>query len=134
VKQVEKHFDIIEIKDAAKINELYPVKPYLDNSKIIEFKTTLPGKWVRVHGPDNQIRHWMMKAEDIKELTANEIKDKFNIPNLPTEISQVNVPEGTTIRMGLVGPNIFGNASGGVQYEILIEKLPKEWFSKIGDL
>lgn len=101
------------------------------------FETIAAESFVRVHGHSNQARNWVMKATDIEGLTGPQISIKFNIPEVPTMLSKVEIPAGTKIRSGTVGPNTFGNSKGAVQFEIRMandEFVPSGWFTKIGDL
>lgn len=83
--------------------------------------------FARVHGDGNQARSWMMRAEDIKGLTPQQIKDKFALPDLPKYVSDVHVPAGTPIRVGEVGAQQGWGAGGGTQYELL-KRLPEAAF------
>jgi hypothetical protein len=38
------------------------------------------------------------------------------------------------MRTGVVGPNAFGRSKGAIQLEIQMDRVPPEWFTKIGDL
>jgi len=78
-----------------------------------------------------------VKEEAIKGLSPLEIQRKYSLPSVPTQITDVNIPPGTTIRRGLTNSNLGGNA-GAVQYEIVIATLEPEvlrkqiagWFSR----
>ena len=131
------NFKTTRIEDAAVINRGYPEPPYLAGSKVVEFETTAAESFVRVHGPNNQARNWIMRSSDIEGLTGAQIAQKFNIPEVPTMISRADIPSGTKIRTGVVGPNAFGGSQGAIQYELRMPNdsfVPSEWFTKIGDL
>jgi hypothetical protein len=135
------HFNVRKIEDAANINAKMIEKgmepAYKSGTKVIEFETSAAVSWVRVHGQANQARPWMMREVDIKDLSGKQIAEKFNIKDIPTMISRVDVPAGTTIRIGSVGRNSFGTAEGAIQYEIRMPNddfVPAEWFTKMGDL
>jgi hypothetical protein len=101
--------------------------PYTAGSEALEFTTTEATRFVRVHGPDNMARSWMMQASDVQGLTAQQIKDKFALPELPTLISDVSVPTGTRVRVGEVAPQDGWGAGGATQFELL-ERLPESAF------
>jgi hypothetical protein len=101
--------------------------PYTAGSEAVEFTTTETTRFVRVHGPDNMARSWMMQASDVQGLTAQQIKDKFALPELPTLISEVSVPNGTRVRVGEVAPQDGWGAGGATQFELL-ERLPESAF------
>jgi filamentous hemagglutinin len=65
----------------------------------------------------------MMREEAIKGLTAEQIQNKYSLPNKPTFISDVNVPAETRIRTGTVAAN-FGGGQGARQYQWINTKVP----------
>ncbi|TCV82883.1 two-partner secretion domain-containing protein [Sulfurirhabdus autotrophica] len=81
---------------------------------------------VRLEGTNSG--SWMMRPEDIEGLSAQQIKDKFALPALPSFVSDVRVPAGTRIRKGMVA--LPPEATGGdvVQYE-LFKRLPNDAIS-----
>ena len=128
------NFKTTRIEDAAVINRGYPEPPYLAGSKVVEFETTAAESFVRVHGSNNVARPWIMRQSDIEGLTASEIAAKFNIPEVPSQLSRVDIPSGVKIRTGIVGPNAFGNSKGAIQYEIRMPdnaRIPESWFQPI---
>ena len=90
--------------------------------------------FVRVHGELNQARSWMMRASDVEGLSANQIAEKFNLPEVPTRISRVDIPPGTPLRAGQVGRNIWGNSEGAIQFQIMVPKADEKWFHYLRDL
>ena len=135
------HFRQIKQRYASYLNGLADargVEPsYLAGTKVIEFETTQVDRWVRAHGPDNQAKHWLMRREDIKGLNATQIAKKYNMPKVPTTLSEVTIPKGTKMNVGQVGPNAFGNSAGSIQYEVIMpkgKKLPDTWFAEIRPL
>lgn len=66
-----------------------------------------------------------MQADEISGLSAEQIADKFALPEVPTHITSVRPPEGTRIRTGLVNPN-FGRPGGGTQFELL-DRITDGW-------
>lgn len=71
---------------------------------------------------------WMMKLEDIDGLTPQQIQDKFDLPEIPTHITDVNPPQGSKIRTGTVNSGNFGGNGGGTQFE-LRSTIPNESFT-----
>ena len=128
------NFKAFKIEEAAAVNAGFDQAPYLVGTKVIQFETTAGESFVRVHGPGNQARIWVLREADIAGLSASEIAAKFNIKDTPNQISRVNIPSGTKIRTGIVGPNAFGGSKGAIQFEIQMDRVPPEWFTKIGDL
>jgi hypothetical protein len=102
--------------------------PYAKGTTARDIVTTEDSKFVRVHGEGNQARSWMMREEDIKGLSADQIKDKFALPEKPAYVSDVNVPAGTKIRVGTVGAQEGWGRGGATQYE-LQQRLPQSAFT-----
>ncbi|MEW6516614.1 MAG: TadE family protein [candidate division FCPU426 bacterium] len=107
--------------------------PYAFNTEVKEIITGKEEKFVRVHGPNNQASSWIMRKEDIKGLSARQIKDKYALPEIPTQISEVKVPKGTKMRTGIAGPQEGWGKGGGVQYELQNE-IPDTNFKLIGKI
>jgi len=131
-------FKTIKIEDARDVNKAFFEAPYLEGTKVVEFETTVAETFVRVHGRDNVAGYWLMHEDDIRGLSAIEIAKKFNIPKVPTRLSKATIPKGTRIKTGVVGPNVFGNSRGSVQYEVKklsgSKPIPDFWFELIEDL
>ncbi|SFR97753.1 hypothetical protein SAMN05216559_1908 [Halomicrobium zhouii] len=93
--------------------------PYTEGSIVVEFETTEKMRFARVHGDSNQARSWMFRDRgEIEGLSPAEIKEKYSLPNEPTFVSDVEVPEGTSVRTGDVASN-FGGRQGATQFELL---------------
>ncbi len=130
-------FKLSKIDDAIAVNAKFGEPAYLRNTKVFDFFTQSQEKFVRVHGLDNQARPWIMRAEDIKGLSATEIAKKYNLPEIPQQISEVTLPANTRLKVGLVGPNKYGDSQGAVQYYIKMPEgidVPEPWFKMIGDI
>lgn len=93
--------------------------PYTSATEIVEFTTTANTRFVRVHGPDNMPRSWMMRSEDIAGLSPQQIQDKFALPSLPSLVSDVEVPAGTRVRVGEVAAQTGWGNGGATQFELL---------------
>lgn len=70
----------------------------------------------------------MMRKEDIEGLTAQQIKDKFALPELPKYVSDVHVPKGTRMVVGTVAEQKGWGRGGAIEYETKDVFLPKSAF------
>lgn len=61
--------------------------PYAEGTRARIIQLQRDRVLVRVHGEGNQPRSWMMRPEQIEGLTAQQIKDKFALPELPSYVS-----------------------------------------------
>ncbi len=92
--------------------------PYQRGTRVTEYTTVHSDQFVRVHGERNAARSWMMRREAVQGLSPEEIARKYSLPEIPTHISDVNVPAGTRVRTGRVADN-FGGNQGAIQYQWL---------------
>ena len=85
----------------------------------MELKTGQQTKFVRVYSDPNRYEgSWIMRAEDIQGLTAQQIRDKYALPATPTQICDVYVPSGQQIYVGIAGKiEGFGNGEG-IQFDL----------------
>ncbi|WP_157573144.1 hypothetical protein [Novosphingobium sp. AAP83] len=93
--------------------------PYAPGKPVKEIITDSDEAFVRVHGKDNQAGSWVMRKEDIEGLSPQQIKDKFALPDLPTQVSDVSVPAGTKLRVGEAGGLPPWGSGGGMQVEVM---------------
>lgn len=68
--------------------------PYEKGTRVTEYNTIEADQFVRVHGENNAARSWMMRREAIEGLSPQEIARKYSLPEVPTNISDINVPAG----------------------------------------
>jgi RHS repeat-associated protein len=116
-------------------NKSYPEPAYAKGTTVTEFRTSMKMKFVRVFNARNAgtnpsgAGRWMMKESEIQDLSGNQIKEDFALPgeNAPDQMVEVEVPEGTLMRVGYAGQNSFG-LGGGVQFEVM-EQIPASSFS-----
>ena len=59
-----------------------------------------------------------MRYSDIQGLTPAQIANKFALPYKPTHYCYVDVPPGTLMYSGKVGPNFGYNTNLGIQFEL----------------
>lgn len=114
--------------DAAAINKTFGQAPYDEAFDVIEGFTKQGETFVRVHGGSNKVSKWMMKASEIEGLSPQQIQDKFALPELSTHISNVNVPAGTNVRVGVAG-KVNGWGNGGGQQVELLQRLSEDAFT-----
>ena len=98
----------------------YKDSPYKDGqtAEIIELKE--PTRFVRTYDGINSGKagSWLMKYEDVKGLTAEQIADKFALPQVPKFICDAEIPAGTALRTGECNP-LYGWNGGGKQYDLM---------------
>ena len=81
----------------------------------------------------------MLRSDDIKGLTPEQIASMYALPQVPTHMADVTVPAGQTMRVSVandvkIRKGVGGNGGGGgVQFEVTSQ--PKDiaefrsWFS-----
>ena len=98
----------------------YTDSPYKEGqtAEIIELKE--PTRFVRTYDGMNSGKagSWVMKYEDVKGLTAEQIADKFALPQVPKFICDAEFPAGTALRTGECNP-LYGWNGGGKQYDLM---------------
>ncbi|HEY2973146.1 MAG TPA: PKD domain-containing protein [Pyrinomonadaceae bacterium] len=94
--------------------------PWPAGTQVTEITIFRSVKYVRVftEGQTKPVGAWVMEASEIQGLSMSQIQQKFALPFTPTNITTVDVPAGSTIRIGLAGPNSFG-PGGGMQVNIV---------------
>lgn len=135
-----KYFKITGIKTAEEINAVkfpnYPdTPPFQLKTHVIEFVTTEPVDMVRVHGANNQMRAWVMRKSSIQGLSPAQIQEKFALPNLPSEVTELRIPKNTPMLRGQLEYEWFDRDMGrvikrpeGVQY-FIDKEYDKSWIS-----
>lgn len=66
-------------------------------------------------------------------MTPKQIQERFQIPDLPTQISEIGVPKGIPVKAGIVSPDRLGNGGNVVQIE-LQTRLDMKWVERTEDL
>lgn len=106
---------------------------YLPGTQAYTYTTTTSDKFVRVYSAEggNQTGGWMMRESDIAGLSPAQIKDKFALLHMPSQITDVTIPPGQAMRASTAN-NIMGGSGGGVQFEIVVnrkEDINPGWFT-----
>jgi hypothetical protein len=106
----------------------YP--PYKVNSSVQDVLLERPTRLVRVHREHNQTGRWFARWEDVEGLSPTQIKYRFGLKYEPTYISDVYIPEGRKLRVGICEAQPqWGTRGDGVQFELLgREDLPSSAF------
>lgn len=103
------------------------IPPYKPETIVKEIELTEKTTFVRVYdnmpGGSSMYGSWMMQADDIFGLTPLEIQDKFALPNTPKYVCDVELEAGTHIRVGEVNPIDGWGKGGGIQYDLIGQKI-----------
>src|SRR5690606_27445962 len=114
--------------------------PFLSGSSILEITADEGAKFVRVFGGDSAQRGtWIMRAEDVTGLTPQQIASKYSLPQVPSQITDVQLPPGVKLEASVAGAispgasrGVFtgdNGGGGGVQFQIKYTgKFPLDWF------
>ena len=101
---------------------------YTPGTKVYRLIYDGDNNFVRVYGGNSlKSGRWFMSADDIAGLSAEQIRDKFSLPQTPTHICDVNIPQGVKIEISVAGRALEGSG-GGIQYRF-IENYNKLWFT-----
>ena len=115
----EKKVVTAESRNAVWQTRGYTNPPYKANTPVMELKTGQQTKFVRVYSDPNRYEgSWIMRAEDIQGLTAQQIRDKYALPATPTQICDVYVPSGQQIYVGIAGEIEGFGYGGGIQFDL----------------
>lgn len=92
----------------------YTDSPYKPNQKAQIIELTKEAKFVRTYDGKNSGKYgsWVMKYDDIKGLTPEQIADKFALPQVPKYMCDCTLPAGTKMRTGACNP-LYGWNGGG---------------------
>ena len=98
----------------------YTDSPYKEDQTANIIELTEDTKFVRTYDGENSgmAGSWVMKYDDVKGLSAEEIADKFALPQVPKYICDAEFPEGTAMRTGECNP-LYGWNGGGQQYDLM---------------
>ncbi len=104
----------------------YSDPPYKPNQKAQIIELTKDTKFVRTYDGKNSGMYgsWVMKYDDIKGLTPEQIADKFALPQVPKYMCDCTLPAGTQLRTGECNP-LYGWKGGGQQFDMMGARVGK---------
>ena len=132
---------IINIKDATTANADwadmgYDLPPVAAGTKVYNVEAG-NHKYARVfkEGVNKPKSPFILRADDIKGLSAVEIAEKYALPQIPDKIVYPKIPSDIPLEVSIVGPQeSWGTLGGDVQYAIKDVFLDDDWFTDIYDL
>jgi hypothetical protein len=118
------------ISDVAKAQGWYP--PYADGPGVRTFTTADDLSFVRVHTEEgNAPGGFLVRQDEIAHLGNDPaaIQNYLGLKDTPAYISNVTVPAGTRMQVGIIGPqpNFGLYTNSGMQYQLL-EQIPRSSF------
>lgn len=106
--------------------------PYAEETEVKLIELMEDTRFSRVYAGDvhgiGMYGTWMMKTEDLKGLSPEQVKEKYALPELPTNIVDVEVKAGTRLRMGVAGSVENWGSGGGIQFDTVGKRLDKKCF------
>lgn len=123
--RIEGKYRIVDKMSADKVNAEWKKRGYVDSpykegqhASIIEL--TNDTTFVRVYDKkkSGMKGSWVMRLEDIKGKTPEQIANEFALPQIPKFICDVKLPAGTKLRTGECNP-LYGHDGGGIQYDLM---------------
>lgn len=106
------------------------IPPFDAGTGVTLIRVTQAQQYVRFYNPtdpanpSNAVGSWMMRASEVRGLTAIQIRDKFALPALPTNIVQVVVPVNYALYTGIAAPIAGWGDGGGLQNRVMANKPP----------
>jgi len=102
---------LLQVPDGKVIN--YPSTPsYLNSSPADVVLTTAPIQLVRFFAGTSTVGSFVVGSNEVRGLTAQQLKDWLALPTLPTMQQIVEVPAGTCLLVGTAGPILNAQAPG----------------------
>ena len=134
-------YNIIDIEDAAHANADwadmgYDLPPIAENTKAYNVEAG-DYTYARVfkEGVNKPKSPFILRADDIKGLTASEISEKYALPHVPDKVVYPHIPSDTPLEVSIVGPQErWGTTGGDAQYAIKDALLDDDWFTDIHSL
>lgn len=134
-------YKIIDIEDAATANADwadmgYDLPPVAAGTKVYNVEAG-NHQYARVfkEGVNKPKSPFILRADDIKGLSAAEIAEKYALPQVPDKIVYPKIPSDTPLEVSIVGPQeSWGTLGGDAQYAIKDVFLDDDWFIDIHDL
>jgi len=136
----EKAHTANKINDWWKKEKNYENSPYKNELNVYEMTLEEDTTFVRVYDGDNshQAGNWFMRREDVEGLTPRQIQEKYALPQEPRYITEVIIPKGTNIRMGIANAVEGWGAGGGIQFDLMNQRIgtfinPRKIQERIGE-
>lgn len=131
----------IDIEDAFQANQDwadmgYNLPPVAENTKVYNVEAG-NYDYARVfkEGVNNARSPFILRADDIKGLSATEIAEKYALPQVPDSVVYPHIPSDTPLEVSIVGPQeSWGTIGGDAQYAIKDVLLDDDWFTDIHPL
>lgn len=103
----------------------YETPPYQSETFVPEIRLTQDSTFVRVYDGKTSLQRggWVMRADDISGLTPAQIQNKFSLPSTPVYVTDVRIPAGTTMRMGIAAPVEGWGSGGGLQFDLMGQRI-----------
>ncbi len=126
-------YRVIDEKSCAEVNKELAKRglnsPYLsekdakegENTNVQILEITQPTRFVRTYDGEHSGMKgsWVMRYDDVKDLSAEEIAEKYALPQVPKYMCDVVLQPGDKVRMGIAGP-LFGREGHGVQFDLMV--------------
>lgn len=92
-----------------------------ENTNVQILELTEPTRFVRTYDGKNSGMKgsWVMRYDDVKDLTPEEIAEKYALPQVPKYMCDVVLQPGDKVRMGIAGP-LYGHEGRGVQFDLMV--------------
>ncbi len=107
--------------------------PFPANQGVPEIMPSQPLYFVRMYAPAaniTQVGGWVMRADQVRGLTPQQIQNLFALPTVPTMITYVVVPANVAaLWTGYAGP-ISGWGQGGGQQSYIMSKLTTYYYNQ----
>jgi hypothetical protein len=134
-------YKLIDIEDALTANRdwadmEYNLPPVAEGTKAYNVEAG-NFQYARVfkEGVNRPKSPFLLRADDISGLTAEQIAQKYALPQIPDKVVYPNIPSTTPLEVSIVGPQeTWGTLGGDVQYAIKDVMLDDSWFTDIHDL
>ena len=121
---------IIKVYDAAQVNQWwlqkgYTEEPYRDDAPVVEAELEADYIFGRVYDGDVSGKYggWLLQNSALDALQPEEIRDTWALPALPLYRVDVLLVDGIHFRAGLAAPVAEWGDGGGIQYDLMGEKV-----------
>jgi len=106
--------------------------PFDSGTSVTLIRVTQTHQFVRFYNPTDPLNpssavgSWVMRASEVRGLSAAQIRDKFALPALPTDIVLVFVSFGFALYTGIAAPIAGWGDGGGQPTRLMANKNPAE--------